>query len=85
MAASSCLRRTGATMMPDLNPRLFACHGHMMIGNQQEAHGHRLAHGCEVEELDQETSDAIRELWRKEQYDRVGALIVHAGRVGSDA
>lgn len=37
-----------------------------MIGNQQEAHGHQQAHGCEVEELSQEVSDAVRAKWRKQ-------------------
>jgi len=46
--------------------RLWCCHTHEMIGNQQEAHGHQQAHGCEVEELSQEVSDAVRAEWRKQ-------------------
>lgn len=62
----------------DGRPPLWVCHEHELIGNQQEAHGHQQAHGCEVVELSQETSDGVRRLWLNDQGHRVAGLIAVA-------
>ena len=72
--------------LSDHSSRLWVCHEHEMIGNQQEAHGHRQAHGCEVVELDQATSDAVREEWRKQVtfWDPAIAAAVLTGPLGKE-
>lgn len=64
--------------------RLWACHAHQMIGNEHEARVHAVAHDCEPEQLDQETSDAVRDEWAKARADRIAAFMAMARRVDHD-
>jgi hypothetical protein len=57
--------------------RLWACHRCELIGSEAEAERHVEGTNHAVERLDQETSDAVREEWRKEATRYAVAIAAH--------
>jgi hypothetical protein len=47
-------------------PRLWICREHERIGSEEQARAHAAECGCDVAELDQVTSDAVRAEWAKD-------------------
>jgi hypothetical protein len=54
-------------MKPVTKPRLWVCHPCRMIGDNAAAERHVELKGHRVEQLDQETSDAVRAEWSKQE------------------
>lgn len=44
---------------------MWVCHKCKFIGIKVQAHAHEITTGHEIERLDEKTSDAIREEWRR--------------------
>jgi hypothetical protein len=52
---------------PSNKARLWVCHPCRMIGDNDAAERHVELKGHRIEQLDQETSDAVREEWEKQE------------------